>query len=57
MGLGLKRAGYSGNVVGVSRPETIGQALELGVIDAGWSYDEMELALSGADLILSLIHI
>ena len=51
MGLGLKRAGYSGNVVGVSRPETIEQALELGVIDAGWSYDEMELALSGADLI------
>ena len=51
MGLGLKRAGYSGKVVGVSRPETIEQALELGVIDAGWSYDEMELALSGADLI------
>ena len=51
MGLGLKRAGYSGNVVGVSRPETIEQALELGVIDAGWSYDEMERALLGVDLI------
>ncbi len=51
IGLGLKRAGYSGTVVGVSRSETIEQAIELGVIDAGWSYDGLERALRDVDLI------
>ena len=51
MGLALKRTGFSGRVVGVSRQETVQTALDMGVIDEGWSYDEMDRALEGADLI------
>ena len=50
MGLALKRMGYTGRVVGVSRPETVEKALELGVIDEGWDYSELQQALDGADL-------
>ena len=50
MGLALKRGQFAGQIVGVSRSETIQTALEMGVIDEGWSYDEMAQALEGADL-------
>ena len=52
MGLAFKRAGFSGRVVGVSRPETIEKALELSVIDEGWDYADLERALDGADLVI-----
>ena len=52
MGLALKRIGFRGRLVGVSRSETVEKALELGVIDEGWGYQELERALVGADLIL-----
>ena len=45
MGLALKRLGLGGRIVGVSRSETIAQALELGVIDEGWGYDELQQVL------------
>lgn len=51
MGLALKRAGLGGRIVGVSRSETIAQALQLGVIDEGWGYSDLANALEGADLI------
>ncbi len=51
MGLALKRLGLGGRIVGVSRCETIAQALELGVVDEGWGYDELQQALRGADLV------
>ena len=51
MGLALKRAGFSGRVVGVSRPQTIEKGLELEVIDEGWDYGDLEQALDGVDLI------
>lgn len=51
MGLALKRTGFGGRLVGVSRSATIAQALELGVIDEGWGYDELDRALAGADLV------
>ncbi len=52
MGLALKRQrSFAGRVVGVSRAETIATALEMGVIDEGWGYDEMAEALAGADLV------
>jgi prephenate dehydrogenase len=51
MGLALKRLGLGGRIVGVSRSETIAQALELGVIHEGWGYDELQQALKGADLV------
>ena len=51
IGLALKRTGFGGQLVGVSRPATIARALELGVIDEGWGYDELGQALKGADLV------
>jgi prephenate dehydrogenase len=51
LGLALKRTGFTGQVVGVSRAETISQALDLGVIDEGYSYEELPAALSQADLV------
>ncbi|MYI60669.1 MAG: prephenate dehydrogenase/arogenate dehydrogenase family protein, partial [Gemmatimonadetes bacterium] len=51
IGLALKRTGFRGQLVGVSRPATIARALELGVIDEGWGYDELGQALKGADLV------
>ena len=67
--MALKRGLFAGRIVGVSRSETIQTALDMGVIDEGWGYDEMAQALEGADLVfictpiqrileqLSLIHI
>ena len=49
--MALKRTGFGGRLVGVSRPATIARALELGVVDEGWGYDELERALKGADLV------
>ena len=46
--LALRKAGYSGRIVGVSSPDTIRRALDLGVIDAGASPKE---AAQAADLI------
>jgi len=46
--LALRRAGFSGRIIGVSSPATIERALELGVIDAGATTKE---AAQAADLI------
>jgi len=46
--LALRRAGFDGRIVGVSRPHTIETALDLGVIDAGAPLDE---ALAASDLV------
>ena len=51
IGLALKRTGFGGRLVGVSRPATVARALELGAIDQGWSYDQLGQALKGADLV------
>ncbi len=51
MGLALRRTGFAGSLVGVSRPDTLEKALELEVIDEGWPYEELESALVGTDLI------
>lgn len=51
MGLALKRTGFGGRLVGVSRRETLDRALELGVIDEGWTYEDLPEALAGADLV------
>ena len=42
MGLALKRVGFQGQRVGVSRSETLTEALRLDVIDQGFTYDEIE---------------
>jgi prephenate dehydrogenase len=51
-GLALKRAGFSGRIVGVSRGPTLDTARQMGVIDEGWTYEELDRALDGADLVL-----
>ena len=49
--MALKRSGFSGQVIGVSRPATIAQALEMGVVDEGFSYEELPRVLSQVDLV------
>lgn len=51
-GLALKRTGFGGAVVGIGRRATLDEAVGLGVIDEGWTYEEMGRALRGADLVL-----
>jgi prephenate dehydrogenase len=52
MGLALKRVGFKGQRVGVSRSETLAEALRLDVVDQGYTYEELGAALEGADLVL-----
>jgi prephenate dehydrogenase len=49
LALGLKRAGVSAKIVGVSSAATVETALDVGAIDAGLTYDDLESALSTAD--------
>jgi len=51
MGLALKRTGFPGQIVGVSRRQTLDMALGLDVIDEGWTYEELGEALEGVDLV------
>ena len=51
MGLAFKRCGFKGRIVGVSSPETIRLALDSGVIDEGWPYEDLKKAVKDADLI------
>jgi prephenate dehydrogenase len=52
MGLALRRSGFAGEIVGVSRPATLDQAVALGAIDRGWDYSQLALAVDGADLVV-----
>jgi prephenate dehydrogenase len=51
LALGLKRAGLTDRVVGVSSERTIREARELGVIDDGSGYDEIADAVSKARVV------
>lgn len=51
-GLALKRTAFGGRIVGVSRRSTLDEALELGVIDEAYTYEALDRALDGADLVL-----
>ena len=51
LALGLKRAGLTDRVVGVSSEKTIREARELGVIDDGCGYDEIADAVSEARVV------
>jgi prephenate dehydrogenase len=48
LGLALRAAGFTGRILGVSSPRTIGQAVEAGAIDEGASLEE---AAAAADLL------
>ena len=52
LGLAVKQAAPSTRVAGISRNETIAKALELGVLDEGYSYEELDRGIADADLIL-----
>ena len=52
LGLAVRQAAPSTRVVGISRDETIARALELQVLDEGYSYEELEEGIADADLIL-----
>ena len=52
LGLAVRQAAPSTRVAGISRNETIAKALELGVLDEGYSYEELDRGIADADLIL-----
>ncbi len=52
LGLAVRQAAPSTRVVGISRDETIARALELQVLDEGYSYEELEEGIADADLVL-----
>lgn len=51
IGLALRRTGFAGRIVGVSRPETVARAVALGAVDDGGGYDRAEGLLADADLV------
>ncbi len=52
LGLAVRQAAPSTRVVGISRNETIAKALDLGVLDEGYSYEELDRGIADADLVL-----
>ena len=51
LGLALRRTGFAGDIIGVSRPQTIEQAVALGAVDRGYDYDAVGDAVGDADLV------
>ena len=51
LGLALKKKGFSGNIIGVDSPSTLNWAIEKNVINEGYSREDMDKAISKADLI------
>jgi len=50
--LALRRAGYDGEILGVSRPEALEEAKRLGAVNEGFPYDELATAAARSDLIV-----
>jgi prephenate dehydrogenase len=51
IGAGLKASGYTGRIIGISSPASIGVALSMGIIDEGVGYDRLAEAVSRVDCI------
>ena len=51
MGLALKKYGLADRIIGISRPETIEKAKARGVVDEGFSYDELERGIEDSEVI------
>lgn len=51
IGLGLKKSGYQGKIIGLSSPENIKTAQIFGCIDEGYSYNDLELIINRVDLV------
>ncbi len=52
LGLALRRSGYTGRILGVSRGETLVEAQRLGAIDEGFPYEHLLDAAAHADLVV-----
>lgn len=52
IGLALKKSGYQGTIIGLSSPKAIEQSLELGCIDEGYGYDQLEKIIKRTDIII-----
>jgi prephenate dehydrogenase len=52
LALALRRSGFSGKIIGVSRKSSLQEAMQLNAIDAGFAYEELPLAVNGSDLIV-----
>ena len=52
LGLAFKRLGIGHHIIGISREETLKEALDLDVIDEGFAYDEMSEGIAQADLVV-----
>ena len=51
LGLALKQSGFAGTIVGISSEATIATALDIGVIDCGFSHDQLDVAVRDADVL------
>lgn len=51
-GLALRTSGFKGSIIGLSSPKSIEQAIALGCIDEGFTYDRLADAIKGADLLV-----
>lgn len=52
LGLALRRTGFSGEIVGVSRLETIEQAVAIGAVDRGVDYENLDDGVGTSDLVV-----
>jgi prephenate dehydrogenase len=52
LGLALRRSGAASSVAGVSRPETLAEAIRLGSIERGYEYEHVAEAVAEADLVI-----
>lgn len=52
LGAAFKQGGFSGEVVGLSSPKGIEDAIKAGAIDYGFGYNEAETVIADADLLL-----
>lgn len=52
LGLALRRAGFAGEIVGVSRAETIERAVAMGVVDRGVDYEHLADGVDQSDLVV-----
>ena len=52
LGLALRRTGFTGEIIGVSRPQTIEQAIAMGVVDRGVDYEHLADGVGSADLVV-----
>ena len=51
LGLAIKRKLPETHIIGISRQSTLNEALQIGAIDEGYTRDQMQKALSEADLV------